>query len=460
MPSRPTVRFAPSPTGHLHIGNLRTALFNWFFAKERGGSGTFVLRFDDTDRERSRAEYADAILVDLDWIGIRPDMVVRQSDRIAIYDDAVATLKRAGVLYPCFETADELDLKRKRLISRGRPPVYGREALRLSDSERNRLVSEGHRPHWRFLLPNFGGDPFERRRTDLVWDDLVRGGQSVDLASLSDPVLMREDGTYLYTLPSVADDGEMGTTHVIRGDDHVTNTGVQIALFEALGYVAPRFGHHNLLTTIDGTGLSKRSGALSLRSLREDGIQPMAVASLAVLTGLSGSIEAMPDLHALGERAVLADISVSASKFDPAELERLSAELVHALEPQAVAAELEGMGVPARHLADFWRSVRGNCLRVSDAAEWREVVFGRPTAPEFSTEDAAFLHAAFDALPPEPWGPETWKTWTDAVKAATGRKGKTLFMPLRLALTGLDHGPELAALLPLIGREPALARRP
>jgi glutamyl-tRNA synthetase len=455
----PTVRFAPSPTGHIHIGNLRTALLNWLFAKSRGG--TFILRFDDTDSVRSRAEYAESIVEDLAWIGIVPDAVHRQSERLAAYDAAMASLKAKGLLYPCYETADELDRQRKRLMARGLPPVYSRTALTLGEAERAALEAEGRTPHWRFLLPNFESDPQKPVRTEVAWDDLVRGPQTVDLASLSDPVLVREDGSYLYTPCSVVDDAEMGVTHIIRGDDHVTNTGVQIALFEALGHTAPAFGHHNLLTTLDGEGLSKRSGALSLRSLRADGIEPMAVASLATLVGLSGSIEAVASLEALGERVDLADISASASKFDPAEVERLNAELVHHMDFAAVADRLAAMGVPEEQAEAFWLAVRANCARVGDASVWREIVFGTLPAPvAFADEDHGFLDTAFDLLPPEPWSRETWKEWTGAMKAATGRKGKALFMPLRLALTGLEHGPELADLLPLIGRERAMARRP
>ncbi|WP_152045815.1 glutamate--tRNA ligase [Aureimonas psammosilenae] len=459
MSNHPSVRFAPSPTGYIHIGNLRTALFNWIFAKERA-EGTFILRYDDTDRERSRDEYAQAIREDLEWLGIRPDIVVRQSDRLALYDAATERLKAAGLLYPCYETQEELERRRSRMIARGGSRVYGREALKLTDVDRERFEAEGRRPHWRFLLPNFENDSFAPRRTDVAWTDLVLGEETVDLSSLSDPVLVREDGTYVYTLASVVDDGEMGITHIIRGGDHITNTGVQIALFRALGYAVPAFGHHNILTTVDGEGLSKRSGALSLRSLRDDGIQPMAVASLSVLTGTASAIEAMPDLASLGEKLALDSVSASASKFDPAELERLSAEIVHGLAPDAVREELIGFGVPEAEIEAFWLAVRANCTRVRDAEGWRRVVFGERDAAEFSEEDRGFLATAFDLLPPEPWDAGTWKVWTDRVKAATGRKGKTLFMPLRLALTGLDQGPELAQLLPLIGRARASVRRP
>ncbi|UIJ73493.1 glutamate--tRNA ligase [Aurantimonas sp. HBX-1] len=452
-----TVRFAPSPTGHLHIGNLRTALFNWLFARREGGR--FVLRFDDTDAERSRREYADMIETDLGWIGITPDLTVRQSERLALYEAAAAKLRERGLLYACYETADELDRKRKRLAARNLPPVYGRDALRLTEAEREAYAAEGRRPHWRFLLPNFGDDPFSPTRTDIHWDDIIRGPQTVDLASLSDPVLVREDGSFLYTLPSIVDDGELGVTHVIRGDDHVTNTGVQAAIFEALGLAVPRFGHHNLLTALGGEGLSKRTGALSLRSLRKAGYEPMAVASLAVLVGLSGSIEAMPDLASLGTRLDFADVSASASKFDPAELDRLNAEIVHGLDYPTVAERLAAMGVPQDRAKPFWDAVRGNCAKVADAAQWVPVVFGDGfSAPNLSEDEQALVRAARDLLPAGAIDAGTWHAWTGAVKEATGRKGKALFMPLRLAITGVDHGPELAALLPLIGRERLLAR--
>jgi len=454
-----TVRFAPSPTGNIHIGNARTALFNWLFALQRGGR--FIQRFDDTDVERSRQEYADNILIDIAWLGIEPSMVEYQSRRFAVYEAAVAKLKAAGLLYPCYETAEELDLKRKVRLTRRLPPVYGREALKLTVVERARLEAEGRRPHWRFLLPNFDTDPFSTRRTEVTWTDLVRGEETVDLASLSDPVLVREDGTYLYTLPSVADDIDLGITHVIRGDDHVTNTGVQIALFKALGAEPPAFGHHNLLTAVTGEGLSKRSGALSIASLRADGIEPMAVASLAVLTGTSENVVAARDMAELAGRFDLASTSRSASKFDPADLLVLNRTLLHGTDFAAVAERLAALGITGARAEPFWLAVRGNLDRLADAAGWWRIVTEGPTqAPDLSDEDRAFLRAAFDLLPAAPWDSTTFKTWMDQVKAASGRKGKALFMPVRLALTGLPSGPELADLLPLLGPEGTQARRP
>lgn len=452
-----TVRFAPSPTGYIHIGNTRTALSNWLFAKKNGGQ--FVLRYDDTDVERSKDEYARAIAVDLEWLGVRPDRVEYQSKRFDIYARAVEKLKQAGLLYPCYETAEELERRRKLRLARRLPPVYGREALKLTDADKAEFEAQGRKPHWRFLLPNFDSDPFVTHRTEVHWDDLVRGPQTVDLSSMSDPVLVREDGTYLYTLPSVVDDIDIGISHIIRGDDHVTNTGVQIAIFRALGAEPPVFGHHNLLTTVSGEGLSKRSGALSIGSLREAGYESMAVASLAVLIGTSENVAAAADMDALAERFDLASISKSSAKFDPSELDALNRALLHEISFHKARERLAALGIAGEQAEPFWQAVRSNLDRLNDAAHWWQVVTGDlPERPELSDEDRAFVRDAFALLPSEPWDHSTWKAWTDAVKAATGRKGKGLFMPLRLAITGQAHGPELADLLVLIGPERTKSR--
>lgn len=456
-----TVRFAPSPTGFIHIGNLRTALFNWLFAMQRGGQ--FVLRFDDTDIARSRQEYADQIAKDLHWIGIEPARIEYQSKRMATYDAAADRLREAGLLYPCYETPDELERRRKIRLSRKLPPVYGREALKLSDDEKAAFEAEGRKPHWRFLLPNFTDDPFAPQRTDVTWDDAVRGSQTVDLASMSDPVLIREDGSYLYTLPSVVDDIDMGVTHIIRGDDHVTNTGAQIALFEALGATAPGFGHHNLLTTATGEGLSKRTGALSIKSLKEEGFEPMAVSSLAVLTGTSANIEAKRNMAALADAFDIAATTKSAAKFDPADIAVLNEPLVHGLAFADVSNRLAAAGVDVAdgRAPAFWEWVRPNLKKVSDAGDWWPVVVKGPLVDQaVAIDDIDFLRAAFDLLPDGPMTAASWAEWTGAVKQATGRKGGGLFMPLRIALTGRKWGPELAGLLPLLGREEIAARRP
>ncbi|MCR4266668.1 glutamate--tRNA ligase [Nitratireductor sp. ZSWI3] len=454
-----TVRFAPSPTGRIHIGNTRTALFNWLYARKHGGR--FILRFDDTDLERSRKDYADGIARDLDWLGILPDQTVAQSERFGSYDAAAARLKAAGLLYPCYETPEELERRRKIRLSRRLPPVYGREALKLTEEEKAGLEAEGRMPHWRFLLPNFADDPFATRRTEVHWDDVVRGPQTVDLASMSDPVLIRADGTYLYTLPSVVDDIDLGITHVIRGDDHVTNTGAQIALFRALGAEPPAFGHHNLLTTVSGEGLSKRTGALSIASLRESGIEPMAVASLAVLIGTSENVVAAATMEELADRFEPTATSRSAAKFDPAELSGLSRQLIQHMPYDEAARRLAALGIDGAKAEAFWNAVRGNLERLDDASIWWRIVNDKPDGEAgLSDEDRVFVREAMQHLPQEPWDGGTWRAWTDAVKAATGRKGRALFMPLRVALTGREAGPELAGLLPLLGREETLARRP
>ena len=454
-----TVRFAPSPTGRIHIGNARTALFNWLFAQKH--RGRFIQRFDDTDTLRSRQEYADSILYDLHWLGIFQDATEYQSRRIDAYDAAVERLKAAGVLYPCYETPEELDLRRKIRRTRGLPPVYGREALELTSAQVAEFESDGRRPHWRFLLPNFAGDPMEPQRTEIHWNDVVRGDETVDLASVSDPVLVREDGTYLYTLPSVVDDIDMAVTHVIRGDDHVTNTGVQIALFKALGSEPPAFGHHNLLTSISGEGLSKRTGALSIEGLREAGIEPMAVASLAVLIGTSESVQAVPTMADLVERFDPAATSKSAAKFDPDELLVLNRSLLHHMPFEQARDRLAALGIAGDRAEAFWNAVRGNLDRLSDATQWWTVVNEGPQEkPDLSAEDREFVDKALDLLPEEPWDGSIWRKWTGKVREESGRKGKALFMPLRLALTGLPSGPDLADLLPLLGREGTLARRP
>jgi glutamyl-tRNA synthetase len=435
------VRFAPSPTGRLHAGNIRTALLNWLFARKHGGR--FILRLDDTDAERSTEEFADGIREDLGWLGLDWAEEVRQSDRFARYEAAVERLKASGRLYPAYETPEELELKRKRQLARGNPPVYDRAALKLTDADRAKLEAEGRKPHWRFKL--------EQR--DVAWDDLVRGQQHVDAASLSAPILVREDGTYLYTLPSVVDDIDLGITHVIRGEDHVANTAPQIQLFEALGAAPPAFGHHNLLVGPDGQALSKRVRSNSISGLREEGIEPMAVASYAATIGTSDPVTPQASLDALVAAFDFAKLSRAPARFDPQELHLLNARLLHALPYDAVAARLRALGADGGPV--FWEAVRGNLAVLEDARHWWRVVEG-PLAPVI--EQPALCRAAAALLPPEPWDGETWSLWSSAVKQTTGAKGKALFQPLRLALTGEAHGPELKQLLPLIGRARAEAR--
>jgi len=435
------VRYAPSPTGRLHLGNARPAVLNWLFA--RRNEGQFILRLDDTDTARSTEEFARGIETDLAWLGITPDLKLRQSERFALYDAARDRLIAAGRLYPCYETADELDRKRKRARALGKPPIYDRAALSLTEEDKAKLEAEGRKPHWRFKLD---GRP-------VAFTDLIKGEQTVNTASMSDPVLIREDGSYLYTLPSVVDDIELGVTHVIRGEDHVSNTGTQIEIFEALGGPVPTFGHHNLLTDAEGQGFSKRLGSLSLAQLRDEGYEPLAVAIMASLTGTSLPVEPYPSLDAIAERLDFSMISHGAARFDPAELDTLNARLVHHLDFAIVRDRLaiEGLTEPV------WLALRDNVSRLSELVALYEDIFVE-AIPAIADEDRDFIALARDLLPDEPWDENTWSQWTSALKEKSGRKGKPLFMPLRLALTGRPEGPELRALLPVLGRKASLAR--
>jgi glutamyl-tRNA synthetase len=430
-------RFAPSPTGLLHVGNLRTAVMNWALARQAGGS--FILRIDDTDRERSSPRYIDAIRRDLEWLGLTWDREERQSARLERYAEAAETLRAAGRLYDCFETPLELDLKRKKQLNMSLPPVYDRAALELTEANRARLRAEGRRPHQRFLL--------ERR--EIPWDDLIRGPQRVVGHSLSDPVLFREDGQLLYTLASVVDDMDMGVTHVVRGADHVTNTGAQIQIFAALAAHPPSFAHHSLLTGPQGEALSKRLGTLALADLREAGVEPLALVAFMARLGSARPVEVMGSLDEVVAGFDIASFGLSPTKFDPEELQLHSAKTLRGLPFECVKERLEAVGVTPDIAPALWQAVAPNLDRFEDAAGWWELCRdGAEAAVE--PEDAAFVAEAMTLLPPRPWGARTWKEWTSDVKAQTGRKGRELFRPLRLALTGHDHGPEMAALMPLL----------
>ena len=434
------VRFAPSPTGRLHVGNIRAAVTNWLFARKAGGR--FVLRIDDTDLARSTAEYERGIETDLAWLGLTWDEKHNQSARFDRYRAVADKLKAQGRLYPAYETQEELDRRRKVQLSRGQPPVYDRAALRLSEAERAALEAEGRKPHWRFRL--------DGRR--VKWLDLIRGPNEVDTASLSDPVLIREDGAFLYTLPSVVDDVEMGISHIVRGEDHVTNTGVQIELFQALGAVVPEFAHFSLLIGADGEALSKRLGSLSIESLRQDGFEPLAVASHIAKLGAADAIDAASSMEALVDGFDLDKLGRAPARYDPADLARLNAAVLHAMSYAEAGPRLQVLGVDLGEA--FWLAVRDNLTKFDEVRGWARVVRG-PVTP--AVEDPGFLAAAAEALPSTLDG-EAWRGWTEAVKQATGAKGRALFLPLRRALTGLDHGPDMSVLLPLIGRERTLKR--
>jgi glutamyl-tRNA synthetase len=433
------VRFAPSPTGRIHIGNSRVAILNWLFAKKSGGQ--FILRYDDTDTARSTKEFEHGIATDIAWLGITPDRVEWQSKRFARYDELSATLRDSGHLYACYETADELDRRRKRQQARGVPPVYDRAGLKLTAEEKAAFEAQGRKPHWRFKLSH----------SMIEWTDMIRGPVHIDTSTQSDPVLIREDGTYLYTLPSVIDDIDMEITHVIRGEDHVVNTATQIEITRALGGKEPTYAHHSLLVGADGKGMSKRLGSLSIQSFREDGLEAMAVVSHAALLGTSDNIHPCTDYTELIEGFDLHKLSRAPARFDEADLKSLNAKLLHLLPYAAVENRLAGIS------EGLWLAVRGNVEKLADTSAWDRIVT-QDVSPVIAPEDRDFITSAREALPPEPWDQTTWKSWTEALKTTTGRKGKQLFMPLRLALTGLDHGPELAALLPLIGRNRSMLR--
>ncbi len=433
------VRIAPSPTGFLHVGNARAALLNYLFALHAGGK--FMLRIDDTDDTRSKPEFEAAILEDLKWLGLEHQIFARQSDRADRYREAAERLKTAGRLYPCYETAAELDRRRKRQMAAGKPPVYDRAALALTSAQRDAFEAEGRKPHWRFKLSH----------DKVYWNDLIRGPVEIDTATLSDPVLIREDGRFLYTLPSVMDDADFAVSHILRGEDHVTNSAPQIEIFEALGAPVPRFAHFALFVAAGGEVLSKREGSLSLRSLREDGIEPLALAAYLARIGTSDSIEPALSLNELADGFAFEKMGRALAHFDMGELTALNARTLHAMPYEIVAPRLMALGVRQA----VWEAVKANVTRLADAAELQRLVTG-PVTPVI--EDAMFTARALALLPPEPWDEGTWGAWTKAVGTETGAKGRALFHPLRLALTGLEHGPELKKLLPLIGRAKAMAR--
>ncbi|MEN7537644.1 glutamate--tRNA ligase [Aurantiacibacter flavus] len=433
-----TTRFAPSPTGNLHVGNIRTALHNWMLAKRDGGK--FLLRIDDTDQARSKEDYVEAIRADLAWLGLVPDGEERQSVRLAIYDEAFERLRAAGRVYPCYETAQELEVRRKIQLGRGLPPIYDRAALALSEDERAAKEADGIAPHWRFKLDH---------EEPIAWGDGVRGPQKFDPALLSDPVIRRADGSWLYMLPSCIDDIEMGVTQVLRGEDHVSNTATQIQMFTALGAAPPAFAHEALLVGSEGK-LSKRLGSLGCDAFREQGIEPAALVALLARLGTSLPVEPLADRAELLATFDLATFGRAPARFEEAELARINHGIVHQLSYADVRERLpEGMGEAG------WLAVRPNVETVAEAADWWNVVTGPVEPGELSGEDRAFLARAAELLR---WSETPWADLTAALKAETGRKGKALFLPLRQALTGRAHGPEMAALLPLIGEEAARER--
>ena len=431
-----TTRFAPSPTGYIHVGNLRTALMNYLIARKAGGQ--FILRIDDTDPERSKEEYVDQIKRDLEWLGLTWDRVERQSERLDLYAEAADKLREIGRFYECFESPTELDLKRKKQLNMGKPPVYDRAALNLSDEDKAKLREE-RGGYWRFLL----------NQERIEWTDGILGDISIDAASVSDPVLIRADGQVLYTIASVVDDTDMGVTHVVRGSDHVTNTATQIQIMEALGHSAPSFAHHSLLTGPQGEALSKRLGTLAIKDLKEQGVEPFALLSLMARLGSSDPVELRTSMQELADGFELTHFGSAPTKFDVQDLFPLTGHYLQQLPYEAVADDIRALGVPDDLAEQFWTVMRDNVTVKADLAGWWALC--RDGAePEIDDEDKDFIAQAMTMLPEGPFDGDTWKNWTSAVKDATGRKGKGLFMPLRKAVTGQSRGPDMGDLMPLL----------
>jgi glutamyl-tRNA synthetase len=435
------VRFAPSPTGYLHIGNFRTALVNYLFARKN--KGHFMLRIDDTDQERSLLEYESAIKEDLSWMNMDWDSLEKQSNRLSCYDNALQKLLNKKRAYPCFETADELSLKRKSQLSSGKPPIYDRSALKLSDSDIADLKSKGKKPHYRFLL----------NHVDVKWDDLVKGESKYNMSNLSDPVILREDGRVIYTLASVVDDIDFEVTDVLRGEDHMTNSAAQIQLFEALGSSPPRLGHLSLLTDISGEGLSKRHGSLSLQDLRKEGFQPMAISSLLSKVGTSDPIDVFKNLNQIIEDFNIEKFGKSKPKFDKIELSNLNSKFFQLMSYDDISDQLKKFDYEITN--EFWNLIKGNITTLQDLNFWWNIVYGKI---KFINHDQQFIQMALKTLPKDSFDTSTWSKWTSLLMKESGKKGKDLFKPLRLCLTGQSNGPEMASLVLIMGRDKVIER--
>ncbi|MDR1598184.1 MAG: glutamate--tRNA ligase [Holosporales bacterium] len=443
------VRFAPSPTGYLHLGNARAAIVNWFFARQSGG--TFMLRLDDTDAERSKQEYVDGLFEDLAWLGLDHDVFARQSDRVARYAECQQQLIASGRLYPCYETFEELEHKRRIQLAKKEPPIYDRASLRATDAQIKSWENDARRPHWRFKLKD----------EDVTFDDLIKGPISFNPChSLSDPVLVKEDGTFLYTISSVIDDLDFGITHIIRGEDHVTNTAVQIQLFDALkecmhsvSVAQITFAHLALLLDASGQPLSKRLDSFCLRNLRNDGIEPMALNCFLASLGSSSSLYVTDDLTDLARHFDLNKIRGGA-RVDEKALYGIQHKILHTMSYEALKA---------RHLDDGiseceWNVVRESLDRIDDVDYWKTVLHGAIPPVPLSDEDVAYVQKAAEWLRGADVNADTWDAWTQYLKGATGRKGYDIAHPLRLCITGRENGPEMRRLIPLVDKEALLAR--
>ena len=434
-------RFAPSPTGLLHLGNIRTALINWLYA--RTNNGKFILRIDDTDLERSKDEYISQIKYDLDWLGIDFDETFNQSSRFDRYREQFEKLKADGRIYPCYETPEELERKRKLLIAAGGKQVYDRSAMELTDQQKKDYEAEGRKPHWRFLLKT------ER----MKWDDLLKGEIDIDLTSLSDPVLFREDGVPLYTFSSAVDDIDYDITNVIRGDDHTSNTAVQVEIINALDQNKITFAHHALLKASSGDKLSKRDNVISISSFREANMEPISILSLLATIGTSNSIELKDNIDQIKSEFKLSTISTSPGRIEIDVLNALNKKQVQKYNFSEIEERLKK--IDEKIDQKFWETIRGNLNVVEDIKQWTDIVFNSET---IKPSDKDYIKIAIELIPDDPWNDETWGLWTSAIKEKTGRKGKDLFLPLREAFTGLNHGPEMKLLIQLLGREKIIER--
>lgn len=434
-------RFAPSPTGFIHVGNTRTALICYLMAKSRNGE--FMLRMDDTDTERSKEEYVEQIQKDLKWLGINWDIFSRQSERSARYEEIKQKLIAEGKLYACYETPQEIEIKRKMLLNQGKPPIYDRQGLKLSNEQKQEFEKQGRKPHWRFKLD-------EDKK--IAWQDIIKGEISFDAKNLSDPVLIRENGMPTYMLPSAIDDVDFNITHVVRGEDHVSNTAIQIQLFDAIGGKAPQFAHHSLMKTKNGK-ISKRDGGFDIKTLKENNIEAATITSFLAYLGTSKPIEPCVEIEKLIKDFDLSIFSKAAAIYDEIELERLNPKVLRHYHYNQIKdrKSMEGINI------DFWQSIHNNINKLSEVKLWNDIC-NKQIDPVIDEEDVEFLSDIAKILPDNNWSENTWDEWINNIKKITDRKGKKLFMPIRKALTAIEHGPELKYILPLIGKEKTLNR--
>ncbi len=430
-------RFAPSPTGFLHIGNVRSALINWAHINNKNGE--FFLRIDDTDSERSKVEFINAIEEDLKWLGIKWQKSFRQSERISLYNSKVDILKKSKRLYPCFETQEELALKRKNQLSLGNPPIYDRSSVSLTKEKIKSLIDSGKKPHWRLKLED----------KIIEWNDLIKGKVSFDSKNLSDPILIREDGSFLYHLPSVADDIEEGITDIIRGEDHISNTAFHIQIFEALNADVPKFGHHPFLTDDKGKGLGKRLGSLSIRNLKEDGFENITIINYLLKIGTSQNLTKIKELKNVRDSFDINTLAASSPKFSIDSLKLLNKDILKSYNFSEVKNKFLDLDIKDV-TEDFWNFVKNNINFFSETKFWWHIVNSDEI---YEIKDKEYLHIAANLLPLDPFTTKSWEEWTENINKKTGKKGKELFMPLRIALTGLEKGPELKYLMPLLDRK-------